>query len=223
MKFLAFCVLAIVAAAEARSTGLSVAGANTAISENPWLVHLRVALLDGAGRLGTCGGSLLNGRWVLTAVRCVERARFMWIRYGASNVINPELVTETSTFFQQFDLGLVSILRDVEFTPTISPIKFITGEHTLPETGKFCAYGEMDENIPGEELSCSEWTLEAIDDGSFEGSNSEVKATQFDLGTPLVSNGVQYGVLVALPRPGVGAVFVNPARYESWINDRIKN
>jgi len=50
-----------------------VGGQNTDPLEYPWQVSLRFYSAT-AGWYHTCGASLLNNRWVLTAAHCVDRA-----------------------------------------------------------------------------------------------------------------------------------------------------
>ncbi|CAK1581292.1 unnamed protein product [Parnassius mnemosyne] len=188
-------------------------------SENPWVVHLRIAVSTN-GELNSCVGALIDNRWVLTAATCMENVRYVWIRYGADNVINPKLVTETSTARILGDIALISINRHVEYTENINAIALASIDDEVPAIGTLCGYGAGPGYSPGEQLVCSEWILEPLGDGTIIGISEDVPATQYDIGAPLVSNGVQIGVLV-LPIEGFeSAVFVNPAIYRDWIEEQ---
>ncbi|XP_013140374.1 PREDICTED: chymotrypsin BI-like isoform X3 [Papilio polytes] len=216
MKF-AIALLALAVAVQGRSTGLDAPITAVSTAENPWVVHLRIATTFGAGLLNSCVGSLINERWVLTSGSCVQNLRFAWIRYGAANVVNPELVTETSSSRFNNRVGLIAINRVVEFTPTISSVELAAASDELPETGTLCGYGSQEDGSPGETLNCYEFTLSGEQNDVFEGT-SDGQTTEFDIGAPLVSNGKQIGVLVRPAENGSAALFASVGAYKVWID-----
>ncbi|XP_045538850.1 chymotrypsin-2-like [Papilio machaon] len=216
MKF-AFAFLALVVAVQGRSTGLDAPITAVSLAENPWVVHLRIAYNFGDGQLKSCVGSLINERWVLTSTACVMNLRYAWIRYGAANVNNPELVTETSSSRFNNRVGLIRINSEIEFTPTISPVELATARDELPETGTLCGYGAQEDGSAGETLSCFEFTLSERRHDVFEGT-SDVQTTVHDIGAPLVSNGKQIGILVTPAQSGSPALFASVGAYKVWID-----
>ncbi|XP_059062105.1 chymotrypsin BII-like [Achroia grisella] len=220
MKVFALFLLCLIAAAQSRSTG-SNAGKSTLAEagQNPSIVHLRVAI-GTSGLLQTCAGSLINSRWVLTTASCLNDARFIWIRYGAVDVISPELVTESSAvrlnpgYNAQTganNIGLISINRAVESSENISPVNVAGQDDEVPESANFCAYGQEGEG-PGESLSCINVDLSVGEDGSIVAESEEGEASRFDIGAPLIVDGVQYGILIS-----PDGTFLNPASYRDWI------
>ncbi|CAH0674890.1 unnamed protein product [Chilo suppressalis] len=210
-----FVLLCVFVAAQARSTGVQSESHRIAAApgENPWVVHLRLAVST-SGLLNSCVGSLLNNRWVLTSSRCTLNQRFIWLRYDATAVYSPSLVTETSQVTTNAGLGLslININRNVEFTANIAPVRLASG-NVVPASAKFCGYGANDDGAAGEYLNCAEVDVAVQEDGSVVAS---ADATQFDLGAPLVADGVQYGVLVQVAEENV---FVNIASAREWISD----
>ncbi|XP_046966870.1 chymotrypsin-like protease CTRL-1 [Vanessa cardui] len=226
MKAFGFALLCVFAAVQGRSTGVGSFSTPAQNGENPWLVHLRVATSTGQGLLKTCVGSIIDASWVLTSASCLNDARFIWVRYGAADVIRPELVTESTTVrlnpdYDEAtganDVALINLNRVLENTDNISPIALAESDE-VPASGKLCGYGAVD-GAPGEQLSCFNVDLEANEDGSIVGSSEDGEATEFDLGAPLVSEGVQVGVLTAVAEGS--SVFLNTAKYNDWISEVI--
>ncbi|XP_049871531.1 chymotrypsin BII-like [Pectinophora gossypiella] len=222
MKGFALILLCVAVAVQGRSTGVQTVASNKAVAalgENPWLVHLRLAVAT-SGFLNSCAGSLISQSWVLTTGSCVENARFIWVRYGAVNVVNPSLVTETSVVrvFPDWapgrvetDVALVSINRVVQFNENIAPVS-LASSLDLPETANFCGFGALEDG-PGEVLSCFDVTLSGAGEISFVAQSEDGQTTQFDNGAPLVSDGVQIGILVS----GESGTFISPAVFRDWI------
>ncbi|XP_026333418.1 uncharacterized protein LOC113240352 [Hyposmocoma kahamanoa] len=156
----------------------------------------------------------------------IHSARFVWIRYNAVNVINPELVTESNTFrvHPNFNantgannIGLVSVNRFVESTDTIAPVA-LSRDAEVPESTILCIWGEDDdgEDVPGEQLQCNEVNVyEEEEEGIV--AHGNIAASRFDLGTPLVSDGVQIAYMVA-PTAGnyISGKYIRPD--VDWIN-----
>ncbi|CAG5059106.1 unnamed protein product [Parnassius apollo] len=228
MKVLGVCLLAFVVAVQLRHSQINSViklikkcfSHGGVTSENPWVVHLRIAVST-SGYLRTCVGSLIDNRWVLTAASCMENVRFVWIRYGADNVINPELVTETTIARTNGEIAIISINRAVGYTDNINAVALPSIDDEVPATGIVCGYGADEDNNPGEQIICPEIVLEPFEDGNILGISEDVTPTHHDIGAPLVSNGVQIGILSIPIGRSHSAVFVNPAKYRDWIKEQI--
>nr|XP_026498168.1 trypsin delta/gamma-like protein CG30031 [Vanessa tameamea] len=225
MKAFGFALLCVFAVVQGRSTGAGSLSTSAQISDNPWVVHLRVATSDGQGLLRTCVGSIVDVSWVLTSASCLRNARFIWVRYGATDVIRPELVTESTTvrinpdYDEETgvnDVALINLNRVLLYTENISSIDLADSSTGVSTSGKLCGYGAV-EGVPGEKLNCFNVALEANEDGSFIGSSEDGEATEFDLGAPLVSDDKQVGVLTSVAEGS--SVFLNVAKYNDWISE----
>ncbi|XP_045450075.1 serine protease 42-like [Melitaea cinxia] len=219
MKVFGLALLCFAAAVQARSYGVASLSSPAQSGENPWLVHLRLATSTGAGLLRSCVGSIINQSWVITSARCVQDNRFIWIRYGALNVVHPELVTEAGVAavraHPSADIALIDLGRILENTDNIAPVTLANEDTALPASGKVCGWGASESGAPGEVLNCFEGSVEE-QDGNIVVVSEDGQASQFDLGGPLVSEGVQYGVLSSVSEGQ--AVYVNVAQYSDWIS-----
>nr|ABR88240.1 serine protease SP1 [Heliothis virescens] len=198
MKGFAFVLLCALVAVQGRQVAISRSPA--ALGENPWVVHLRVAV-ETSGNLNSCVGSLIDNQWILTAASCLSGSRFIWVRYGAVDVIRPSLVTENSNIrihpqyswaTGAFNVGLISINRNVEPTANISPVALV-GEAS--DSATFCGYGASEDGQPGEQLSCYSGSVEEREGGFLAFNGEGAEASKFDIGAPIVSNGVQVAVV----------------------------
>ncbi|XP_063829905.1 chymotrypsin BII-like [Ostrinia nubilalis] len=227
MKGFALVLLCAVAASQARSTGVEIGREAASLGENPWLVHLRLAVTNSGGLLNSCIGSLVDPRWVLTSASCVNSVNFVWIRYGAVDVFTPELVTEGGAAAGHLvqrhpqydpvtganDIALIRVNRYVLNPPSanIAVVELAAADAEVPSSGKVCTYGADADGAAGEFLSCVDADVSTDDDGVI---SADAESTIFDLGSPLVKDGMQYGILT---RAGDSSSFINPAAYRDWI------
>lgn len=225
MKVIALVLLCAFAAVQGRSAVVQSTRSLAALGENPWVVHLRIAVST-SGLLNTCTGTLIGNSWVLTAASCLTNVRFIWVRYGVVNVINPSLVTENSAvrIHPGYDaasgannIGLISINRVVHNTDNIAPVNLALSDE-LPDSAKFCGFGDDGAGGPGEQLSCAELSLEGEGDGAIAVSG-DAEASKFDVGASLVSDGVLVGVLVSGADDESAGSFVAVSGYIDWIEE----
>ncbi|XP_030030987.2 serine protease 28 [Manduca sexta] len=223
MKAFAIILLCIFAAVQGRSAGVQSTKSAAALGENPWLVHLRIAVST-SGLLNTCAGSLIDQRWVLTSASCLSDARFIWIRYGVVDVISPSLVTESSAVrvhpeynaaTGENDIALISINRAVHSVDNVAPIG-LAQSSDIPSSGRFCGFGE-DDSAPGETLSCFGVSL-SEEDGKLSASSDAGEVSEFDIGAAVVNDGVQIAVVVGASSDN-GARLMPVNSYVRWIEE----
>ncbi|KAI8433992.1 hypothetical protein MSG28_012143 [Choristoneura fumiferana] len=192
-----------------------------ALGENPWVVHLRLAVST-SGFLETCVASLIDSTWLLTSASCVHDARFIWARFGCIEVIRAELVLETSAvrvhplFREGNDVALVALNRVVDFTQNIAVIPLPAQDADVGVSGNFCAYGENDDNTPGDYLSCYDVDIITINDLALV-AGDDLSVSKFDVGAPLVDNGVLIGSVAAAGEDEGTVVFTRTSAYIDWI------
>nr|CAA72965.1 diverged serine protease [Helicoverpa armigera] len=202
MKGFAFVLLCALVAVQGRHRG-ELSRQAAALGEQPWVVHLRVAV-ETSGNLNSCVGSLIDNQWVLTAASCLSGSRFIWVRYGAVDVIRPSLVTENSNIrihpqyswaTGAFNVGLISINRFIQSTDNISPVPLVGDVY---DSAIFCGYGAREDGQPGEQLSCYPGVVEERDTGRLVFNGEGAEATKYDIGAPIVSNGVQVAIVTGV-------------------------
>ncbi|GBP82151.1 Factor V activator RVV-V gamma [Eumeta japonica] len=228
MKVLALILACALATAQGRSAKVATTavGRAAALGENPWVVHLRLAVST-SGFLNSCAGSLISSSWVLTSAGCIADARFIWIRYGLVNVVNPELVTETTAVRPHAtdDIAVVGINRFVASTDNIAPVGLASSDAEMPSAGRFCAWGADENDAPAELLQCYDVELSSADGLLV----ADVSATRFDVGAPLVSDGIQVGLAVSSADGETMTLikindkiteFIQPGGYLAWISQQ---
>ncbi|XP_050669952.1 kallikrein-1-like [Leptidea sinapis] len=193
----------------------------------PWLVHLRFARSTGGGLLESCVGVLINQSWVATTGSCGRDVTFVWIRYNAQRVIQPELISETSQVrvhpaynpqTGENDIALISLNRVIPLSDTIAVASLADEAADVPETSTLCGYGENADGGPGDELSCFAVSLEA-DGDIIVASSEDGAATGYDLGSPLVDNDALLGILVRAGDNDNAGVFLKTAQFAEWIEE----
>lgn len=116
-----------------------VGGSNAAIEDYPWQISLRIN--TGTNLSHTCGGSILNEEWVVTAAHCVRdySAGQLLVIAGTSEVNDvdaahqfriAEIITHEDYVYSgggaSFDIALLRMANRFDFsTPSIQPIQFI--------------------------------------------------------------------------------------------------
>ncbi|XP_038222181.1 kallikrein-4-like [Zerene cesonia] len=194
------------------------------VSLVPWLVHLRTAKAADGGLLGSCVGSVYNERWIISSASCLRDSRFIWIRFNAPNVYQPELVIESNRVHLhpeynaetgENDIGLLDLNRDVVFSETIQAISVAAIDAEAPTSGKVCGYGELENGNAGEQLQCIDVQLE--ESGDLLIGTAENKASRYDLGAALVADDQLFGVLVSPGNEENDGAFLKVTGYADWI------
>ncbi|XP_063368221.1 transmembrane protease serine 11D-like [Cydia amplana] len=225
---LALVLLCVVAAVQARSTAVKVRHHQqslAALGEKPWVVHLRQAIST-SGFLESCLGALIDRSWVLTSAHCVRDPRFIWARFGAVEVIRPELVLETTNVIRNADwnpltqdnnVALINLNRVIDLTSNIGVIPLPAANSGLPDRANYCAYGESSPDTAGEFLRCWDVTIVVENQQVVIYEGEDISATEFDTGAPLVGDGVLVGVLSQKGEFRDEAVFIRTSAQVNWV------
>ncbi|XP_061720113.1 transmembrane protease serine 11D-like [Cydia pomonella] len=225
---LAIVLLCVVAAVQARSTAVKVGHHQqslAALGEKPWVVHLRLAIST-SGFLESCTGALIDSSWVLTTAHCVRDVRFIWLRFGAVEVIRPELVLESTNVIrnddwnpltQENNIALINVNRVIDLTSNIDVIPLPAANSGLPDRANYCAYGESSPDTAGEFLRCWDVTIVAENQQAVIYEGEDISATEFDTGAPVVGDGVLLGVLSTKGEFRDEAVFIRTSAQVNWI------
>ncbi|CAH0587898.1 unnamed protein product [Chrysodeixis includens] len=219
MKGFAFVLLCALVAVQGRSTAVESSSRQVAnLGENPYVVHLRIAVAT-SGFLNVCAASVIAPQWVLTAASCLEDSRYVWVSFGAVNVINPSLVFEAGPAGVRSlnDLAIYTANNravEINGNANIAPIALAAAAGA--DSGKLCVYGANAAGSAGEILSCGNVGLEAQEDGSIIINSDEISASKFDIGAAVVSDGVQVAVVVGASDANAGVV-VSVEDYLPWI------
>ncbi|XP_063540061.1 transmembrane protease serine 11D-like [Cydia strobilella] len=225
---LALVLLYVVAAVQARSTAVKVRHHQqslAALGEKPWVVHLRLAIST-SGFLESCTGALIDPSWVLTTAHCVRDPRFIWARFGAVEVIRPQLVLETSNVIRNADwnpltqennVALINLNRVIDLTSNIGVIPLPAANSGIPDRANYCAYGESSTDTAGEFLRCWDVTVVVENQQAVIYEGEDISVTQFDTGAPVVGDGVLVGLLSQKGEFSDEAVFIRTSAQVNWV------
>ncbi|CAD7086794.1 unnamed protein product [Hermetia illucens] len=97
----------------------------------PWNVFLEVSNKD---EIGSCGGSIISKRWVLTAAHCIQPFDNISVSFGSTdtskfphNIKSHEFIVheQYSPSPLRNDISLVKLEKDVKFSSGIQPVKLV--------------------------------------------------------------------------------------------------
>uniref|UniRef100_A0A182Q608 Peptidase S1 domain-containing protein n=1 Tax=Anopheles farauti TaxID=69004 RepID=A0A182Q608_9DIPT len=134
------CALALVACAQAAPGSWRVVNGETAVlGQFPYQARLTLQLTN--GQRATCGGSLLNEEWVLTASHCVQNVQSVEVHLGTTDFDGGKVLTSTEFFahenynplFVVNDVALVKLPEPVEFSDNIQPVRLPTGSNNYAD------------------------------------------------------------------------------------------
>ncbi|KAJ8711034.1 hypothetical protein PYW07_008276 [Mythimna separata] len=121
-------------AAEVSSSALRiVSGWDALPGQHPH--HAALRMVNSAGSVARCGGSVIAKEWVVTSAACIATRIFIVVRAGVVSLLSPEYVFETTkrythplfndlvTTRQTNNIGLVKLERPVVYTRLLRPIR----------------------------------------------------------------------------------------------------
>ncbi|XP_075466235.1 plasma kallikrein [Ascaphus truei] len=102
-----------------------VGGKNSSIGEWPWQVSLQLKLNVNTKR-HTCGGSIVNNQWILTAAHCVDLLRRpqIWNVYGG--IVKQSSITPATPFFEVEQIIIHPLYTGSEYGNDIALLKLKT-------------------------------------------------------------------------------------------------
>uniref|UniRef100_A0A6M2E1M4 trypsin n=1 Tax=Xenopsylla cheopis TaxID=163159 RepID=A0A6M2E1M4_XENCH len=220
-----------------RQNGKIVGGQSTSIQQHPY----QVALLY-ENDYHNCGGSLISEKWVLTAAHCISSIKY-FVRVGSTLETEGGVVHKAKNQYAHekfnyttvdYDYGLIELETPVQLSDSVKIVK-------LPEAGF-----ELD---AGTLLNVTGWgsrrssTLQLVtvpfveDDVCKESHPDRLISNQMfcagsmagghgpcngDSGGPVVSNGVQYGIVswsYGCAQPFYPAVYAKVSAARDWIKN----
>ncbi|XP_049740956.1 acrosin [Elephas maximus indicus] len=191
--------------------GVRIVGGQPAASGAwPWMVSVQFFNVRNSRRYHSCGGTLLNSHWVLSAAHCFSKKSkvFQWrlvfgareVIYGNNVPLKPPvqerfvekiIIHEKYTSSQeQNDIALVKITPPVPCGPFIGPgclPRFKAGPPTVPQTCWVAGWGYVREKAPRTSPMLREALVNLIDldlCNSTEWYNGRIHSTHVCAGYP---------------------------------------
>lgn len=102
-----------------------------------------VSIAIGQKNEHTCGGSIVDSKWILTAAHCLPaetQADLLWVTVGTSDLDDGGVTYSVDMFIvhpdadvpkRRSDLGLLKIRGEIEFNKNVQPVKLYEGDSTL--------------------------------------------------------------------------------------------
>ncbi|KAJ8711242.1 hypothetical protein PYW07_008484 [Mythimna separata] len=113
-----------------------VAGFPAVEGQIPYQGSLR--MVNAIGSVSSCGCSLIDKKWVLTAAHCLANRITFVVRFGLTNLTRPEILVESSNKYihpeydeiragvQTADLALVGLNSPIEYSANVQPSRLMS-------------------------------------------------------------------------------------------------
>ncbi|XP_034109750.1 serine protease 1-like [Drosophila albomicans] len=191
----------------------------------PYIVSLAIKRVDG---MFTCGGSIIDNNWILTAAHCTHNAEWVQIFYGTteewksqiSNVVRPDNIIEHELYNDFTLLNDIALIRTprVEYSELVNKVSLADRDNDYEGAWAVASgWGEIENN------SKLQFVGLQIDRKS---SNTIIRSTISygkscgggDSGGPLVTRDDPKLIgVTSKGQPGVSTSFTRVSAYLDWI------